>query len=567
MASVAEQYPQYAEPGEFAVITPLTDYVFGSNKPAIYLLWSASLLLLTIACINITSLLLARAIVRGKEVAVRLAMGATREHLVRQFAAEGLVLSCTGAILGCAVARILIKFVIVLAPQGIPRLSSVNLNAFSFLFACLIGIVIAISFGMAPAFLMMNRDVRDSLNEGGARTAGSRRGAFFRKSLLVAETAVAMLLLASAGMVVRNFYNLQRVRLGFVPAHVLTAQIRPTNVDEQRRKAFFSELLGRLQLRPEISAAAGNLLRPFEGAVGWDVPYQARGQDAYEGKRNPLSNFEVVTPGYFQAAGTQLLTGREFTLDDKEGKPKVMMVSERLARRAFGSVERSIGQQIRLGRADAPDEKSDWWTITGIVEDAQYRKLGVTQGEIFVPFLQTNVPIRYVTIRTKIEPASVLPLLRREIAGMDKSVAVSKIRTMEQLIREAKAGPRFLMLLFTLFGVFACLLAAVGVYGLVADSVAQRRREMGIRMALGAQRKGVLLLMMRAEMGAVLLGGIFSIPLMLGLARAYDRLLYGLPGFDFLSVTMAFVVLCSVGLATSMVPTLRAMEAPLSKLL
>ncbi len=244
-----------------------------------------------------------------------------------------------------------------------------------------------------------------------------------------------------------------------------------------------------------------------------------------------------------------------------------MMVSERLARRAFGSVERSIGQQIRLGRADAPDENSEWCTITGIVEDAQYRKLGVTQGEIFVPFLQTNVPIRYVTIRTKIEPAFVLPLLRREIAGMDKSVAVSKIRTMEQLIREAKAGPRFLMLLFSLFGVFACVLAAVGVYGLVADSVAQRRREMGIRMALGAQRKGVLLLMMRAEMGAVLLGGIFSIPLMLGLARAYDRLLYGLPGFDFLSVTMAFVVLCSVGLASSMVPTLRAMEAPLSKLL
>ncbi len=567
MASVAEQYPQYAEPGEFAVITPLTDYVFGNNKPAIYLLWAASLLLLTIACINITSLLLARAMVREKEVAVRLAMGATREHLVRQFAAEGLVLSSTGAILGCAVARILIELVIVLAPQGIPRLSSVNLNAFSFLFACLIGIVIAIGFGMAPAFLMMNRDVRDSLNEGGARTAGSLRGSFFRKSLLAAETTVAMLLLASAGMVVRNFYNLQRVRLGFVPDHVLTAQIRLANVDEQRRKAFFGELLGRLQSHPEISASGGILLRPFEGAVGWDVPYQARGQDAYEGKRNPLSNFEVVTPGYFQTVGTPMLLGRDFTFDDKEGNQKVMIVSETLAHRAFGSVKRSVGQQIRLGRADTPEEPEEWWTVIGVVEDAQYRKLGITQGEIFIPFLQTNIPVRYLAIRTRANPLSVVPALRQEVAAIDKTLAVSKIRTMEELIGDAKTGPRFSMLLFGMFGAFACILASVCVYGLVSDSVAQRRREMGIRMALGAQRKSVLLLMMQGEVGAVMLGGILSLPLTLGMARVYDRLLYGLQGTDFLSVIVAFVVLSSVSLTTSIVPTWRATETPLNNLL
>ena len=283
--------------------------------------------------------------------------------------------------------------------------------------------------------------------------------------------------------------------------------------------------------------------------------------------KNPISNFEAVTPGYFQAAGTQLLRGRDFTLDDKQGNPKVIVVSERLARRAFGSVERSLGQQIRLGRAEAPRENSEWWTVTGVVEDAQYRKLGITQGEIFVPFLQTNVPIRYVAIRTKIEPASVLSILRQEVAAMDKTLAVSKVRTMEQLVGDAKTGPRFSMLLFCLFGVFACVLASVGVYGLVADSVTQRRRELGIRMALGAQRKSVLLLMMRGEMRAVLLGGIFSLPFLLGLARAYDHLLYGLPGVDFLSMTTAFVMLCSVALTTSIVPTLRAMEAPVAKLL
>lgn len=567
MAQVAGQYPQYSEAGEFAVITPLADYVFGNNKPAIMLLWTASLLLLTIGCINIGSLVLARALVREKEVAVRLTLGATWKNLTQQFFAEGVVLSLTGAVAGCAVARILMALVMALAPRGIPRLSSASLNTFSLLFACLVSIVIAAAFGLVPAVLMNKRDVRESLNEGGARTAGSRRSAFFRKSLLAAESAVTLLLLASAGMVVHNFYNLQQVQLGFVPDHVLTAQIRLTNVDAARRNAFFIELLRRLEAHPEVSAAGGVLLRPFEGNVGWDVPYQARGQDVYDAKRNPVSNFEAITPGYFQAVGTPLLSGREFTLDDKDGNQKVVIVSEALARRAFGSVERSIGEQIRLGLADAPNEKTQWWTVVGIVQDAQYRKLGITQGDIFVPFLQTNVPVRYVAVRSKISAQSILPLLRREIASIDKTLAVSKTRTLGELVEDAKTGSRFTMFLFSMFGAFACFLASVGVYGLVSDSVAQRRREIGIRMALGAQRRSLLLLMTQGEMSAVLLGSILSLLFTLGMAPIYDRLLYGLQGIDVLSVTVAFVVLCSVSLTSSILPTLRATEVSLTNLL
>src|SRR5216684_3949618 len=266
--------------------------------------------------------------------------------------------------------------------------------------------------------------------------------------------------------------------------------------------------------------------RPFEGTVGWDVPF-----------------------------------------DDKDPNQKVMIVSESLARKAFGNVQRSIGQQISLGRADAPNEKTEWWTIIGIVEDAQYRKLGITQGEIFVPFLQTNVPVRYVAIRTRISAESALPILRQEVAAIDETLAVSKTRTLGELVGDAKTGPRFTMLLFSVFGVFACFLASVGVYGLVSDSVAQRRREIGIRMALGAQRKTVVRLITQGEISAVLLGGMLSLPFVLGTAPVYDRLLYGLQGIDFLSVTVAFVVLCSVSLMSSIVPTIRATEVPLSNLL
>jgi len=567
MAHVAEQYPQYSEPGEFAVVTSLTDYIFGSNKPAILLLWAASLLLLGIACINISSLLLARAIVREKEIAIRLALGATRENLLRQFIAEGLVLSSAGAMAGCAFARFLVASIIQLAPPGIPRLSSVNLNVFSLLFACVISLAIAVAFALAPAFLVMRRDVRDSLNENGTRTAGSRRGTFFRRSLLVAEAVVTMLLLTGAGMVVHNFYNLQRMRLGFVPENTLTAQINLANVDANHRKAFFSELLGRLRLHPEVNAVGAVLLRPFEGNVGWDVPYKIRGQDAYEAKKNPVSNFEVVTPGYFQAIGTPLLAGRYFGLGDNDKNQNVAIVSEALARKAFGDVRRSVGEQIRLGSTDAPDEKDEWCTIVGVVANAQYRKLGVTQGDIFIPFLQTNVPVRYVALRTSVNPASLVPILREEVEAIDKAVAVSKVGTMEQLIAEAKTGPRFSMLLFSMFGIFAGFLASVGVYGLVSDSVVQRRREIGIRMALGAQRKSVLFLMIQGEMSAVTLGAFLGVLFSLGMIHVYVHLLYGLQGIDFLSLATAFAILISVSLATSIVPTLNATQAPVTKLL
>jgi hypothetical protein len=265
--------------------------------------------------------------------------------------------------------------------------------------------------------------------------------------------------------------------------------------------------------------------------------------------------------------GTPLLAGRYFELDDNEKNQNVAIVSESLGRRAFGDIRRTVGEQISLGSTDTPDEKDDWCTIVGVVADAQYRKLGVTQGDIFIPFLQTSVPVRYVAMRSNVNPASLVPILRQEVEAMDKGVALSKVGTMEQLVAEAKTGPRFSMLLFSVFGIFAGLLASVGVYGLVSDSVVQRRREIGIRMALGAQRNNVLFLMIKGEMRAVTLGGFFGILFSLGMTRVYAHLLYGLQGIDFLSVATAFAILISVSLATSIIPTMTATRAPVTELL
>jgi predicted permease len=492
------------------------------------------------------------------------ALGATSGNLLRQFLTEGLILALASALGGCVIARALIAVIIRVAPKDIPRLDSVELNVFSFLFACAITLGIAFTFGLAPALLTMKKDLRDLLNEGTSRIAITRRGAFLRKILIVAEVAVTMLLLVCAGAAVHNFHDLQQIPLGFTPEHTLTAQLPLANLDSAKRKAFFSELLDRMRSHSEVRDAGAVLLRPLEGTVGWDSEYQARGQDVFDARRNPISNFEVVTPGYFAALGTPMLSGRDFTPHDNEAGQPVMIVSQSLAQERFGSVYEAVGKQIKMGR---PEDDGKWITIAGVVADAQYRQLGVLRHDIFLPFLQTNVPLRYVVVRTKTDPEAFVPVLREEVKAMDKNQPVSKIRTMQQLVAGAKTGPRLSILLLSVFSIFATFLAALGVYALVSDSILQRRREIGIRMALGAQSGNVLLVIARGEMTAVFAGECIGLALSLAAFQAYGHFLYRGRSFDLTSIAITLLVLSSVTAAACLFPVLRATQARLYDLL
>lgn len=563
---VDAQYPEYADPGEFPIVTALPDYVFGNNKPAIFLLFAASLLLLGVACFNIISLLVARALLREREIAVRASLGATRWRLLRQFVAEGMVLSTTGVIGGCFAAEGILAIARSIIPPGIPRFSSVHINSLSLLFACGVSIAIAIALGCVPALIIVNRNLWNALGETGARMTGSRRGAFLRRTLLGAEAVVTMVLLASAGMVIHNFYDLQHVPVGLAPQNVLTAQIRTPQMDRNQANAFFTQLLDRLRSNSEVEAAGAILLRPFEGTIGWDRQYRAGGESEDDALRNPTANLEVITPGYFSAVGTPLIAGRDFTMDDDKSHPNVMIVSASLARREFGSAQGAIGKQIGLARAATPADQ-DWRTIVGVVADAQYRRIGVRQGDMFLSFLQTGIPIRYVAVRTKTDPISFAPVLRKDVEAIDEHLVVSKVQPMAELLESARTGPRFSMLLFAAFGIFAGLLACVGAYGLVSDSVVQRRREMGIRMALGAQRQSILVVAMQNEMAAVGLGGCVGLVLSIGLTHVCAHILYGLGGTDYASVAIAFILLCSVSWASSVFPAAKLIGIPIARLL
>lgn len=567
MTRVAAEYPEYADPrGELPVLAALPNYIFGTSKPAILLLWAASLLLLVIACFNVISLLIARTLLREREIAIRAALGATRGRLLRQFLAEGLVLSCAGMLGGWFAAQFLLKLARAFSPPGIPRLLSVHLNMLSLMFACGVAIIIAIAFGCAPALLVAKRDLCVALGETGGRTAGSQRGAFLRRCLLAGEAVVTLILLSSAAMVAHNFYDLQHVPLGFAPQNVLTAQIKSNQIDPEQRNAFFLQLLERLRLEPNVEGAGAILLRPFEGTIGWDRQYRTMSQDTYDANNNPTANLEAITPDYFRAAGTPLLAGRDFNLDDNESHQKVVIVSASLARREFGGVQRAIGKQLGLARAATPADQ-DWRTIVGVVADAQYRKFGIEQDDIFLPFLQTYIPVRYVIVRTRTDPASFAPILRQDVKTIDENLVVSKMRPMAELIADAQTGPRFSMLLFSVFGAFAGLLACVGVYGIVSDSVVQRRREMGIRMALGAQRWNILKVAIQNEMAAVMLGGAVGFVFSLGMARVYAHLLYGLHGTDYSSAAIALIVLACITIASSLIPTLRVIKVSVAHLL
>jgi putative ABC transport system permease protein len=373
-----------------------------------------------------------------------------------------------------------------------------------------------------------------------------------------------MLLLVCAGTAVRSYYALQQLPLGFASENTLTAQLPLANVGAPARKAFFIDLLNRIRSHGEVRAAGAILLRPLEGTVGWDAEYQARGQDAFEAKRNPISNLEVVTPDYFAAIGAPLLAGRDFTSHDNDSSESVMIVSQSLAHERFGNISAAVGKQITLG---GPEEHGAWSTIVGVVADAQYRQLGTVRHDIFLPFLQTNIPIRYVVVRTKTNAESFLPVLRQEVGAIDKNQPVSKVRTMQQLISAAKTGPKLSMLLLAVFAVFAAFLAAVGVYGLVSDSILQRRREIGIRMALGAQSGNVLVFMTRGEMSSVILGELIGLALSLAAFRTYGYFLYRAPGIDLLSIAVTLLILSSITMVACLFPVFRATRARVSDLL
>jgi predicted permease len=557
------------------VVSGLHDTVAGSVRPALLVLLGAVGFVLLITCANVAHLLLARAAAREREIAVRAALGATRGRLVRQFLTESLMLALAGGAAGILLALAGIRILVALSPANLPRIETVRLDATALAFVAAVSIVTGVAFGVAPALQAARRNVGESLKEGsrGSTEGGGRSR--LRRLLVASEFALALVLSAAAGLMIRSFVGLMAIDPGFDPRGVLTMVVSVTGSREaapHRRAAFYQELVRQVRAVPGVQAASAINHLPLAGDV-WGWPFQIEGRPLPGPGESPTAAYRVVLPGYFGAMGIPIIRGRDVAETDRLGGPGVVVVNDWLARRHWPG-EDPIGKRIAL---DDPRQESSWVTVIGVVKNAVRSEwAAVPEDEIFLPYLQTRTYLErpathysYLTlvVRTDGNASGLAPAIRGVVASLNPGVPVSQVQTLEDVVAQATASPRFHLLLLTGFAGVAVLLAALGIHGVMSYAVSRRTNEIGIRMALGATPAGVLRLVVGQGMFLALAGAAAGIVGALGVTRLMSGLLYGVQPSDPATFITVCVLLGAVALAASYFPARQASRiAPLTAL-
>ena len=550
---IAERFPE-SNKGVGVTLVTLHEQIVGDVRPAMLVLLGAVGLVLLIACANVANLLLARAAAREKEVAIRAALGATRVRLIRQHLTESLVLAVAGGALGLTLAFWLVDLLVSFAPKGTPRVDQIAIDggvlAFTFSIAVLTGVV----FGLAPAVLSSRTDFNSSLKEGGRDTSSTSRGARVRSLLVVSEVALALMLLVGAGLLIRSFVNLQRVDPGFDAKSVLRVDVtlpRTRYPERTQAAVFYKQLLDKVAELPGVQSAGAVSSLPLGGG-GTDSNFAIEGRPPVEAGRPQVAWYSSVTPGYFRAMGIRLLGGREFTDEDNADARKAVLISESMARRYFPD-EDPLGKRLVFGGG------KDLREIVGVISDVKFFGLNLdARPAMYFPHAQSPARGMSLVVRTQSDPMTLAAAIRSQVLGLDRDLALSNVMTMEELVGVSLAEPRFTLLLLGVFAAVAMLLSAIGVYGVVSYSVTQRSHEIGVRMALGAQTRDVLKLVIVQGMMLVLSGVGIGLAAAVALTRVMESLLFGVSATDFSTFALTSVVLAGVALAACFVPARRA---------
>ena len=556
-ARLEQQFPD-SNQGFGAYVVSLHQQVVGRVRPALWVLLGAVGFVLLIACANVANLLLARAAARGREIAIRRALGAGRARLIRQFLTESVLLSLMGGALGLLLAIWGTDMLIALSPSDLPRLDQVGIDGWVLLWTVGISVGTGLAFGLAPALQASRGDLNEPLKEGGRSGSEGGRGRRVRDALVVAEVALALVLLAGAGLMVKSFLRLQEVDLGFNPERVLTmrAQLSGVNYRESPRAvAFYEQLIERVEALPGVqsAAAAGTVFLSSTPNSSW---FSIEGRPAPPPNERVEVPIDPITPNYFQAMGVPLLRGRAFTAQDREGVPEVTIVNETFARRFFPGEDPS-GRRIKYG---PPESEGPWITIVGVVGDT--RRTGfdaAVRPETYLPHAQAPARGMMLVVRSAAaDPSGLTNAVRGAVASLDREVPVFQVRTMDELLSGMMAQRRLNMLLLAIFAGVALLLAAVGIFGVMNYSVSQRTHELGLRMALGAQARNILGMVVRQGMTLVLLGLGLGLAGALALTRLMSSLLYGVSATDPLTFAGISLLLAAVALLACYVPARRA---------
>jgi predicted permease len=559
-----QQYHLYRGPrGEDAgydvTVIPLRQNLVGEMRRGLLLMLGAVGLVLLIACVNVANLVLARAATRQREILIRAALGASRARLIRQVLTEGILLALMGGGLSLLLARYGVRALVAWSPYEVTRVFDVPMDARVFVFAMVVSVFTGIIFGLMPALQGMSVHLAESLKGGAARMTSPASPSRTRQALVVMEVALSFSLVVGAGLLIRSFARLRSVSPGFNPERVLTAQISlPPSAypKDPQVAAFYSRLLERLKSLPGVKSASLCSVLPFTGTVRDPFSIEGRPWQPEGANGTPqVTNYQVISPDYFRTMQIPLLRGREFRAFDGAEAPPVAIVNQTMAR-GFWPDGDPIGRHIMLG---APRPGAPWLTIVGIVEDVRNSGLDSTPlPQIYTSQFQTPSRTTAIVMRTSLDPDSIVASVRHELLALDRDRPLYSVVSMQELVSDSIAPRRYYMLLLGGFAALALVLAAIGIYGVISYSVAQRTHEIGIRMALGAQRGDVLRRVVGHGLALTLIGVGVGLAGAFAMTRFLSSLLYDMRPTDPLTFAVVTLGLLGVAAMASYIPARRA---------
>jgi putative ABC transport system permease protein len=561
-AQMRHEHPEnYMQDNSFGGdVFPLQRLAVGGIRPALLILLGAVFLVLLIACANLTTMLLACAAAREREIAIRVALGAGRLRLLKQVFTESVLLALIGGAAGVLLALWGVELLKTIGAQTVPRLREVNVDLAVLGLTLAICVGTGIIFGLAPGLASARPDLTEALNEGGrGSTQGTRRNRL-RNGLVIAEVALAPVLLSGAGLLIKSFMRLESVNPGFNPRNALTFEISLPKMqypDDASIVRFNDEAQQRIARLPGVKAAGFSTILPLAGTNS-DWSFAIEGQPSNDKSPSPDEEKRQVSPDYFRALETPLIKGRFFTDADNADAPPVMIVNQAFVKKFWPKAD-ALGKRITF---DNPKKTPKWIKIVGVVGDIHHFGLDLDpKPEMYVPFAQESYFTTIYVVRSNQDPRTLVPAIQREVRAIDPALPLANVRTFENVIADSVAPRRLSVVLLGVFAGVAVLLASVGIYGVMSFLVVQRTHEIGVRMALGAQRSDVLKLVLSRSLKLISAGTIIGLFVALMSTHALRALLYSVSAFDTATFALVTILLGAVALAASYLPAMRATKA------
>jgi putative ABC transport system permease protein len=549
--------PPYAALDSGLIVYSLQDDMTSGVKPALLAVLGAVMLVLLMACVNVTNLLLARGAQRRGEFAMRAALGATRARLIRQLLTESLLLAIIGGALGLLLAAFGVDALVALSPAGLPRAGAIGVDSTVFVFAFCITTLVGLLVGLIPALYVSRADLHTGLQQSSRRTAGGHQ--LTRRILVVAEVALALVLLVSAGLLLRSMQRLFTIDPGLDASHLLTMQVQTSGrrFDKETTHRFFEQSLEAVRQVPGVTAAAFTSQLPLSGEIedGYGVHFESSPTGNPEADNSAFRY--AVSPGYFETMAIPLRRGRLLNEHDVNSALPVVLISESLAKSKFPGGQDPIGQRVRIGPNDGP-----WFTIVGVVGNVKQTSLVMSQSDaVYITTTQWSLftdKALWLAVRARGDAAALAPAIRQAIWSVNKDQPVVRVATMDDLLAASAAERRFALILFETFGIVALVLAATGIYGVLSGSVTERTREIGVRLALGATRRNILALVFRQGMMLIGLGIALGLGGAVAASQAIITLLYGVSPLDPIAYLGVIALLVGVSVIACWMPAWRA---------